>query len=260
MTANQLTSTMPLCGAKRSSVDPSPKMPLDAAKLSTVDPSPKKRRCESPTIKIEDSSSSIIGLEEDKRQRLDAILVTPPASPTDFIAAAFRANGCDAGIQLSTSSHLFHNPTEDEIAAYSQDVIKAVRERDIPQLREFLKAGRSLQCCNRFGESLMHMACRRGFNDVVHFLVLEANCTLYVRDDYGRTAMHDAAWSPLPNFDLMQFLIEQTPELLLQSDVRGHTPFSYVRKEHWEEWIAFLQKFRGKLCLPLSNKPLTTVA
>ncbi|KAI2507041.1 hypothetical protein MHU86_7426 [Fragilaria crotonensis] len=183
---------------------------------------------------------------DEKRKRLD-FLCSKPASPMDFIIDAFRANGCDARIQISTMSNLFHTPTDDEIASYHQEVIQAVRDRNIDRLRAYVVEGRNLQCCNRFGESLMHMACRRGFTDVVKFLVLEANCTVFVRDDYGRTAMHDAAWSPEPNFEMLEFLIEQAPELLLMSDVRGHTPFSYVRKEHWQDWIVFLQSHREKL-------------
>jgi hypothetical protein len=195
---------------------------------------------------------------EAKRKRLDAVLDTPPQNPGDFVLAAFRANGCSAKIEMSTSSTLFHAPTEEEIASYNQDVLKATRERNFDTLRAMLKDGKSLQCCNRFGESLMHMACRRGFTDVVQFLVTEAKCSLFVRDDYGRTAMHDAAWSPRPNFELMGFLIDQTPELLLLSDVRGHTPFSYVRKEHWKEWISFLEKRMDKLTV--NRGDLTTKA
>jgi len=93
----------------------------------------------------------------------------------------------------------------------------------------------------------MHMACRRGYIDVVRFLVLEANVSLFVRDDYGRTPMHDACWSTTPNYELMEFLIEMAPDLLLMSDVRGHTPFSYVRKEHWKSWLPFLKQRQDQL-------------
>jgi ankyrin repeat protein len=80
------------------------------------------------------------------------------------------------------------------------------------------------------------MACRRGFLDVVKFMITEANVSLYVKDDYGRTPMHDACWAPTPNFPLMKLLIEKAPEQLFLSDVRGHTPLSYTRKGDWFEW------------------------
>ena len=201
----------------------------------------------------------MVSTMEEKRNRLDFALDSN-SNPIDFIVAAFRANGCDARIQISTVSELFHTPTDDEIASYHQEVIQAVRDHDIDKLRAYVAEGRTLQCCNRFGESLMHMACRRGFTDVVKFLVLKAKCTLFVRDDYGRTAMHDAAWSPEPNFEMLEFLIQQAPELLLMSDVRGHTPFSYVRKEHWHKWIVFLQDHCEKLyCSSLDDKAIIAI-
>lgn len=93
----------------------------------------------------------------------------------------------------------------------------------------------------------MHLACRRGYLDVVTFLVCEAGVPVLVRDDYGRTPMHDACWSTSPNLELMEFLLRTCPDLLLLSDVRGHLPFSYVRKEHWKAWIGFLEQHRDLL-------------
>eukprot|EP00543_Licmophora_paradoxa_P001886 CAMPEP_0202454934 /NCGR_PEP_ID=MMETSP1360-20130828/12577_1 /ASSEMBLY_ACC=CAM_ASM_000848 /TAXON_ID=515479 /ORGANISM="Licmophora paradoxa, Strain CCMP2313" /LENGTH=223 /DNA_ID=CAMNT_0049074385 /DNA_START=56 /DNA_END=724 /DNA_ORIENTATION=- len=166
-----------------------------------------------------------------RKERIDQI-----THPNDFVAETFRYHGCDHTIKKSTTVNRFKIPTEEQIEAYSQEVVTAVRKGNVQELREMLKAGKCLECCNRFGEGLMHMACRRGYLDIVRFLVVEAKCSLFVRDDYGRTPMHDACWSPKPNFKLMKFLIEQQPELLLMSDVRGHTPYSYARKEHWSEW------------------------
>jgi hypothetical protein len=31
------------------------------------------------------------------------------------------------------------------------------------------------------------------------------------------------------------------PDMLLVEDIRGHTPFHYARKEHWEQWTDFLR-------------------
>jgi ankyrin repeat protein len=192
---------------------------------------------------------------ETTRQRLDTTLDRkPPTNPVDFIKKAIKEKGYNVVVEMSTTSDLFHSPTDEEISSYTQDVLKVVRERDLDKLRSYVQEGRNLQCCNRFGESLIHLACRRGFTDVVKFLVEEANCTLYVRDDFGRTAMHDAAWSPEPNYDMMEYLIEKAPQLILMSDVRGHTPFSYVRKEHWKEWICFLEKHNEALVRSESSK------
>ena len=47
----------------------------------------------------------------------------------------------------------------------------------------------------------------------------------------------------MPNFDVMDTLLQAIPaDLLLSEDVRGHTPFHYARKDHWEKWLRFLQE------------------
>lgn len=169
-------------------------------------------------------------------------------SPEDFVKAAVRANGFSPEVRSTISmTDFFEEPTDEQIAAYDQEVIQAICDRDLKKLRAMHSSGRTLQCCNRFGESLIHMACRRGFTEVVVFLVQEAEVSLRVRDDYGRSPLHDACWAPEPNFDLVDFLIKKAPELLLLSDVRGHTPFAYVRRNHWNGWLKFLSDRKSLL-------------
>merc|ERR1739844_573061 len=91
---------------------------------------------------------------------------------------------------------------DEHISAYNLDVITAVREKDITTLRKMHQQGLTLQCCNRFGESIIHMACRRGLFEVVKFLVEEAGLSILLRDDYGRTPLHDAFWTPKPEPEL----------------------------------------------------------
>jgi hypothetical protein len=165
-------------------------------------------------------------------------------SPADFVKSSFEENGEGKNAKLVS----FSKPTEEMIGAYKVELIKVFRENNVEKCRELYNAGQSFQCCNRFGESLIHMACRRGWTDLVKFLVLEAGCSLIVRDDYGRTPFHDACWTPEPNFKLVEFLMEQVPELLNVTDVRGHTPFMYVRKAHWAVWRKFLEGRTAMLC------------
>jgi len=83
---------------------------------------------------------------------------------------------------------------------------------------------------------------------VVKLLVLEFHVRVDVRDDYGRTPLHDACWTTTPNFELMDVLVEAVdPRLLLAEDVRGHTPFDYARREHWNEWLQFLKDRKERL-------------
>mmetsp|Transcript_10996 Transcript_10996/g.20962 ORF Transcript_10996/g.20962 Transcript_10996/m.20962 type:complete len:265 (-) Transcript_10996:26-820(-) len=137
---------------------------------------------------------------------------------------------------------VFTKPTQEELLAYNTEVVQAVRSRDMEKLKQVRSKGQSLQCCNRFGESLIHMACRRGYGDVVSFLVEEANVSIHIQDDFGRTPMHDACWASVPNFEVMDILIRKEAGLLLVSDIRGHTPFDYARREHWGKWVSFLKQ------------------
>jgi len=140
-------------------------------------------------------------------------------------------------------STFFSKPGQPEMEAYDNDVISAIRNRDIETLRQMKKNGRSLNACNRFGESLLHMACRRGFSDVVQFLVTEGEARITVKDDYGRTPLHDACWTPEPNYEVMEVLLSVIdPSMLLTEDVRGHTPFDYSRREHWGSWVEYLKR------------------
>jgi ankyrin repeat protein len=131
------------------------------------------------------------------------------------------------------------------------------------------------RCCNKFGESLMHLACRRGRTDMVRFLLEEdlsllsvsavvekqqcsnendenneneiarkrqhaRNILLSIYDDYNKTPFHDACWTPTPNFELILLLLKYVPEQILIKDIRGNTPFDYVRRNDYPLWLKFI--------------------
>ena len=167
----------------------------------------------------------------------------PVSSPQEYIMDTLKSMGSSVKITEALQVEgFFVAPTNDEVNAYSHDVIAAIRTRDIEKLREFHNSGRPLKCSNQFGESLMHMACRRGFVDVVSFLIREAGVTVRVIDDYGRTPMHDACWTCEPNFELLELLMKECPELLFMRDRRGHSPLEYARREHWGDYVKFLRE------------------
>lgn len=134
---------------------------------------------------------------------------------------------------------------EEHQQAYNNEKVNAVQNKDLQALRSLHSEGQIMQTSNRFGESLLHTACRRGFTEIVSFFIHEANVTPRVRDDMGRTPMHDACWSSTaPNHDVMKMLIASAPEMLLSKDRRGHSPFDYARREHWPSWVGFLNEHR----------------
>lgn len=145
---------------------------------------------------------------------------------------------------------VFEEWTDEQKKGYDTDSISAIRSQDIDTLRRWHQEGRVLQAANAFGESLLHMACRRGFLDVVKFLVEEVGHNLWVRDDAGRTPLHDACWTAIACPDLVKFIIGKDSDMLLVSDKRGHTPLDYARKDHWQTWIDVFEKMDFTTLLP----------
>jgi ankyrin repeat protein len=164
-------------------------------------------------------------------------------SPVKYLQRLFSQTNKGRQLILNPRRYLFTKPSQDLTDSYDLEVVRAIREEDFIKLRSMLDEGKSFDASNRFGESLLHMACRRGSLGVVNFLIDEAQVQVDVLDDFGRTALHDACWTTVPNFGVVDALMKQMlPDTLLSEDVRGHTPFHYARKEHWDDWVTFLQE------------------
>lgn len=147
----------------------------------------------------------------------------------------------------------FHPPTQAEIDAYDHNVIAAIRMQDLDTLHEYHSQGRPLKCSNKFGESLLHMACRKGMLEVTSFLVNQASVPFAVCDDYGRSPLHDACWAHRTNFELIDLILTHCPDLLYIQDKRGHTPLSYLRQDKWAAWNKYLQSKPPSFFLPRST-------
>jgi hypothetical protein len=178
--------------------------------------------------------------------------------PYTFIDSLLQSSRRNSMSSPSSSPPLlddndFHPPTPEQIEAYSNDAVNAVRSSDVDCLRTLLSNGHSLQCCNRFGESLLHVACRRSNAEVVSFLLHEAKVSPCIRDDYGRTPLHDACWRGNPEYEIVELLLSVEPRLAYVKDVRGHRPFQYARREHWPNWREFIDRKRELILLPRSN-------
>jgi Ankyrin repeat len=174
---------------------------------------------------------------------------TGETSPREYLMEILKSKGSVVTISSSLEVEgFFAAPTKEEISAYGHDVLTAVRTRDIEKLREYHQNGRPLKSSNKFGESLLHLACRRGFFDVATFLVKEAGVTVRVIDDYGRTPMHDVCWTCEPNFELFELIMTACTDLLFMKDRRGHTPLEYVRREHWGAYVRFLGERQELFC------------
>lgn len=128
---------------------------------------------------------------------------------------------------------------------YDTDLVIAVRNSDLPKLKQLHSRGVCMNACNKFGESVVHMACRRSSFEVVDFIMRNGGNQWFV-DDFGRTPLHDACWRSEPRFDIVTLILDVCPRLLLVQDVRGSQALHYVRDEHWTQWCAYFFHQRDK--------------
>jgi Ankyrin repeats (3 copies) len=110
----------------------------------------------------------------------------------------------------------------------------------------------SMSSCNKFSESIVHMACRKASFEVAEFILANGGDSNIV-DDYGRTPLHDACWRMEPRFDIVTLLLDSNLELLRIVDIRGSTPLKYVREEHWVQWCAYFYHQKDKYWQPRSE-------
>eukprot|EP00797_Seminavis_robusta_P031819 Sro69_g038470.1 ANK (243) ;mRNA; r:29284-30012 len=168
------------------------------------------------------------------------------------------------GVQLKVSPALdlgddyFKPVTPEQQAAYTMEVLTPARDNNVDALKEIVakKGSQAVNCVNRFGESLLNLACRRGFTQVAELLLSDdIGMDVRMKDDFGRTPFHDACWHPTPLLEICGWLIQRDPSLLLVADKRGCTPFMYARSNDWPAWREFL--FENRDALQLLTEPAT---
>jgi hypothetical protein len=133
------------------------------------------------------------------------------------------------------------HPSEERLQAFTNEKVDAVRNNNVETLRRMHQQGQSLDACSKNGESLLHLACRRGTIETVQFLVQVVPTT--IQDELGRTILHDVCWRPRPDPALFMVVFHAVPRsFLLTPDARGHTCFDYCRKTEWPLWNAHLKE------------------
>ncbi|KAL3800808.1 hypothetical protein HJC23_001645 [Cyclotella cryptica] len=187
--------------------------------------------------------------------KADSNEMCPSAFIQSILTQASEDDNPECAVTKPLHMSEFIRPTSEQIEAYhkSNDALHAVRACDVDALRELLAKGQTLQICNKFGESLLHIACRRANASVVAFLLNEANVSPRIRDDYGRTPLHDACWRGSPEYEIVELLLQVEPRLAFVQDVRGHKPFQYARREHWPDWKEFLSRKKNLMVVQNSS-------
>jgi len=134
-------------------------------------------------------------------------------------------------------------PTRLQVASHGIKVVEAVRKSDVDAMQRFMDMGLSPNPCNNFGESIVHMVCRRGDHRLLDVLT-NAGASMQITDDFGRTPLHDACWTPKPFFKIVEAVLKADRRLINITDCRGSLPLAYVNKNHWSEWIEFLDSMK----------------
>lgn len=170
-------------------------------------------------------------------------------SPDEFMMKLVKVT-CNLELEAKKARSLegfFCSVSDEQMAAYTMKVVAAVRSNDLESLKALHSDGQILNCFNRFGESLLTMACRRGFEDIVEYLLNQSDIDIRISDDSGRTVLHDACWHPSPQLNICRWILEREPALFFILDNRGCSAFHYARPEHWGIWRQFLFDNRESL-------------
>lgn len=180
-----------------------------------------------------------------KRERANTISnILKNSDPTEYVKSVFNTNGCKDIQSINKASIVrFQLPTKEMIEEYGTEIVTAVRSNDVHRARQLYQNGTfQYNACNRFGESILHIACRRGHLGMVQFLIEEVGLRVdTIRDDYHRTPLHDAFWTSKASYDVVDYLLRQpnVADLLLLQDKRGCTPLGYARLEDNTTWLRF---------------------
>ena len=156
-----------------------------------------------------------------------------------------RSRGYSANNYCSLENAYYSKPTALQMASHGVKVIQGVRKSDTHLVTRLLKAGLSPNPCNKFGESIIHMICRRGDSELLKIFV-KFGCSLQVCDDFGRTPLHDACWTSEPKFEVVELILRSDRRLMNIDDCRGSSPLSYVKRDHWGAWIQFFERVKDQ--------------
>ncbi|VEU38790.1 unnamed protein product [Pseudo-nitzschia multistriata] len=169
----------------------------------------------------------------------------PVLSPCTYMSIALKNKKIKTRVDsFSLEQALYFEPYQE--AEIHVDLLKALRGADLEKLRTLKdekEKNYDLDARNQFGENLVHLACRMALSlDVLKFLVEETKIPVNVRDRFGRTPLHNACMSALPNFDNIDFLIKTAPKLAVFEDDKNKIPFELIPQRVFERWIRYFSE------------------
>lgn len=138
---------------------------------------------------------------------------------------------------LKDTTHLQNKANSHVIG---MNVMKALQSDDVDSLKWFLDKGFSVNYHNKFGETLIHHACRMQAVKCINEL-LERKVIVGVSSISGRNPLHNAIWFKEEiSLSILRLLCGICPVLLVCEDWLGHTPLDNVSPLQWPVLCDFL--------------------
>ncbi len=186
-----------------------------------------------PTNENDDESTtcSTKSLEVDMTSKLNVTL-----SPVEQLKRIFSHKGIEFRIHnFSSFRQSVEIPTIEALGNFEPNIINAIKSNDIMLLKMMLRNGYIFKFCDDCGVTPMHTACRLGNKEMAAFLRTEALIPLRIVDEVGRTPMHYVCCSDeCPDLEILEWLISESPELILISDEKNLVPLEYIDKRYWD--------------------------
>jgi Ankyrin repeats (3 copies) len=201
----------------------------------------KARRTTSPAVRLSASAPSLKCLAKDEEQQSTKSSngVKPSEKLQSLLSEAGYTYKTYDYTSLSTMG-FFIKLTSAQINLYDTDLVRTVRDQDLTALQERRAVVPSLHAGNKFGETILHASCRRAAFPMVQYLLADGGHPVRVCCDYGRTVLHDAAWTCTPNLAVIDLLLNVCPDLLYVCDRRGYTALDYIPKDQYSVWCDYL--------------------
>jgi Ankyrin repeats (many copies) len=193
-------------------------------------------RMKNPTVVA--SSSTRQGIVQDP-----VVPATIP-KPKDYTFQIFAQH--HMSVEMKSYQVVRDTFVKGDTTGYTFELMQLVKSGNVTHLRSFvqqqLDSGHPvrLQCCNSFGESIIHTVARHGHFTLLQYLIQERNVSLRVVCDAGRTPLHTLCWNIHPNFDCILCMMQTEPDLLFITDQRGYSPLEYVPVAAHAVWYQFL--------------------
>lgn len=173
---------------------------------------------------------------------------TNDTKPVSYLKDILKEDGISyTSVSEEALNDLSVEMKPENFEAYGREIADAARKGDIEGVKRHIAAGKTLQCCNKFQESILHLVCRRGHEDILKLMLEEGDVSVFIRDDLGRTPLHELAWTNIPNFSMVKMILQKSPDLMYVKDNRQFTPLDYVGRNNWESWCEFIKANRDLL-------------